>query len=89
MPIAPNTEIDSHPEFQKDPTILVQAFVLERLHLDDDPDVAAMKYGRDGYSAKCRELMETDSDVKSLLAHGRLDEAATLLTYALERWKRS
>lgn len=89
MSIEANAGSAAQPEYHRDPTILVQTFVIERLQLDDDLDVAAMKYVDEGYSAKCRELMETDSDVRSLLDQGRLDDAASLLTALLKRWKRT
>lgn len=89
MSIELNTETVPYSEMHRDPTILVQTFVIEQLHLDDDVDAAAMKYVAEGYSAKCRQIMESDSDVQSLIKQGRIEEAATLLTSLLVDWKRT
>lgn len=87
MSIEPNKEFFPHAESHKDPTILVQTYVIERLHLDDDLDAAAIKYMEEGYSKKCREIMESDLHVQALLEQGDFDQAATLLTSVLQRWK--
>lgn len=67
--------------------ILVQVRVIELLDLSDDPNEAAQQYVVQGYNEKCRELMNTDKDVRRLLGENRLNEAGDLLVSLLQDWK--